>query len=121
MVHAFPAEVTSVPFFGESGEMLTSMTIRDITERMRLQEELRCEVEKYRVLFESFPLGIAMTNGSGTIVESNRVAEQLLGLAHDKNVGRAIDGPDLHIVRLDGTPMPSAESGGVCAPYRSNV
>jgi len=111
----FPAEVSSTMFYGENGETLTSMTVRDITERVRLQDELRVSLEKYRVLFESFPMGIAITDDAGTIVEINSAAEQLLAVPRDAYTGRTIDGAEWRIIRRDGTPMPPAEYASVRA------
>lgn len=90
-------------------------THQDITERKRMEENLRISFEKYRVLFESFPLGISITDQTGAIVETNRAAEKLLAVPTDVQTGRAIDSAEWRIVRLDGTPMPPDEYASVRA------
>lgn len=86
----------------------------DIAERRRIEE-------KYRVLFESFPLGITITDQSGKILETNRMAEQLLGISQTDHERRSIDGKEWSIVRPDGTPMPVEEYAGVRALQENRV
>jgi len=89
--------------------------IRDITERRRAEEAARVNLTKYQVLFESVPLGITISDKAGNIVESNRMAEQLLGLPKKDQAGRQIDGREWHIIRPDGIPMPADEYASVRA------
>lgn len=95
-------------------------THQDITERKQMEENLRISLEKYRVLFESFPLGISITDQTGVLVETNR-AEKLLAVPTDVQTGRAIDDTEWRIVRLDGTPMPSDEYASVRALKEQRV
>jgi PAS domain S-box-containing protein len=90
--------------------------IDDITERKQMEsqraaalEALQVSLEKYRVLFESFPLGITISDKSGKIMEGNIQAQQLLGITRDVQTQRRIDGKEWQIIRKDGTPMPAAE------------
>jgi two-component system, cell cycle sensor histidine kinase and response regulator CckA len=80
-------------------------TFQDITERKRAQRELDHALVKYRTLFDSFPLGITVSDRQGNIVESNREAERLLGISVNEQLGRHIDGPEWKIVNIDGNPM----------------
>ncbi len=81
----------------------------DVTERRRAEEELRVALEKYRVLFESFPLGISITDAEGNIIEANEEAERLLGVRREEQVRRKNTSPEWRVVRLDGTLMPPEE------------
>ena len=92
-----------------------SGTHTDITERVQAQEKVRVALAKYQTLFDSFPLGITVADKAGTIVETNHVAEQLLGLAAEEQNQREIDGSEWHIVNPDGTPMPNEEFPSVRA------
>ncbi|MEI7673434.1 MAG: PAS domain S-box protein, partial [Deltaproteobacteria bacterium] len=107
--------------------------IRDVTGRKRMEndlltvhnelekkvlertEELHVALEKYRVLFESFPLGISMTDKAGNIIEANLESERLLGIPQGEHILRKCDGPEWQIICPDGSPMPTAEYASVRA------
>ncbi|MGQ0502148.1 MAG: PAS domain-containing sensor histidine kinase [Panacagrimonas sp.] len=48
--------------------------------RRKVEEELRASQEKYRALFESFPIGISITDESGQIIEINRKLARISSL-----------------------------------------
>jgi PAS domain S-box-containing protein len=87
--------------------------IRDIAGRRRADEAARVSLAKYQVLFESVPLGVTISDKAGNIVESNRMAEHLLGLPKKDQMGRQIDGREWQIIRPDGSPMPADEYASV--------
>jgi PAS domain S-box-containing protein len=89
--------------------------IRDITSRKIAERKATVHLAKYKVIFESVPLGLTITDTAGNIVESNRMAEDLLGLPGKDSTGRQIAGKEWHIVRPDGTPMPAEEYASVRA------
>jgi two-component system, cell cycle sensor histidine kinase and response regulator CckA len=74
-------------------------------ERARAEEALKVSLEKYRVLFESFPLGVTIADARGQILEANRMSEELLGLAVDEQTQRTIGSAAWHIVGADGLPL----------------
>jgi len=105
-----------VPERDEQGKIESLLAItRDITERKQAETELHIALEKYRVLFESFPLGISVTDAAGIIIEVNRESERLLVIPFDEHTRRKFDGPEWRIVRPDGTPMPPDEYASVRA------
>jgi len=73
-----------------------------IEQQMR---SLRESEEKYRVLFETFPLGITISDKTGKIIETNCISESLLGIAKSDHERRTIDGHEWEIVHSDGTPF----------------
>jgi PAS domain S-box-containing protein len=77
----------------------------DISERARVEHALRVSEAKYRTLFETLPLGITIADAEGRVVESNRVAEKILGLPDEQHRGRAIGSPEWIIIKPDGSPM----------------
>jgi PAS domain S-box-containing protein len=105
----FPGDVTTSIFKDASGNERTGMIIRDLTDRQRAEKALQISLEKYRVLFESFPLGITISDHAGKIIEANRQSEQLLGITGEAQSQRKIDGKEWRIIRKDGTPMPADE------------
>ena len=93
----------------EGGIVSVFGTAQDITDRKSMEDMLRVSLEKYRVLFESFPLGITISDKSGKIIEGNRQSEQLLGITRGAHVQRRIDSKEWQIIRKDGTLMPADE------------
>jgi len=87
----------------------------EITERKRAEEAIRESREKYRVLFQIFPIGISITDKFGNIIEANSASERILGISTQEQTGRKYDGEQWQIIRPDGTPMLAAEYPSVRA------
>ncbi len=85
------------------------------TLRKRENNSGRIGHAKYKVILESIPLGITISDKNGNIVETNSMAEHLLGLPKKEQTGRKIDGREWHIIRPDGSPMPADEYASVRA------
>jgi hypothetical protein len=86
-----------------------------VMQRRQAEEALRQSEEQYRVLFESFPLGITVADSSGQILGANAESERLLGISRDEHAARQIDGEEWQIIRPDGSPMPAEEYASVRA------
>ena len=87
----------------------------DVSDRRQMEEALRVNLTKYSVLFDSFPLGITVSDPNGHILEANREASRLLNIPQAEHVNRTIDGPQWHIIRPDGRSMPADEYASVRA------
>jgi len=88
---------------------------QQVAERKQAENDLRVALTKYKTLFNAVPLGITVSDESGAIIESNVMAEKLLGLSQNEQAQRAIDGSEWRIVRPDGTLMPVDEYASVRA------
>lgn len=75
----FPVEISSNVFGGPGLEARTITIIRDMTERMRLEEELRWSVTKYRDIFEHVPIGLYQVSPEGRFIRANDHAARILG------------------------------------------
>jgi two-component system, cell cycle sensor histidine kinase and response regulator CckA len=84
-------------------------------------DALRVAATKYKVLFDSFPLGITISDETGAILESNKEAERLLGLGRDEQARRQIDGAEWRIIRPDGRLMPPDEYPSVRALHENRL
>ncbi len=87
----------------------------DITERIKSEEALRVSLAMYKLLFNSFPIGLTISDSDGKIVESNKIAEGLLGISREEQEKRTISGIEWRIVQPDGTPMQGSEFPSVRA------
>ncbi len=96
-----------------TGEVVT--IYNDVTDQKNQEKDLLESEKKYRVLFDTFPLGITVSDQFGNIVESNTVSEKFLGAPETEHETRTIDEPAWGIIRPDGSPMPVAEYAGVRA------
>ncbi len=107
---------TLVPDFDDHSQVRGYYAlIADISERKRIEEDLRESQQKYQTLFEIFPIGIAITDEAGNIIEANPASEQILGVSTAEQTKRKYDAPTWQIIRPDGTLMPRSEFATVKA------
>jgi diguanylate cyclase (GGDEF)-like protein/PAS domain S-box-containing protein len=81
----------------------------DVSERKRIETELRASEETYRTLFETVPQGIVYQDRSGFITAANPSAQRILGLTLDQMQGRTSMHPDWRALREDGSDFPGEE------------
>ena len=93
----------------------------DISQRQQAEAELRESQEKYKLLFQCFPIGISITDKNGKIIEANQASEKILGLSIEEHKNRNCDSKEWCIVRPDGTPMPPDEFASVRALKENKV
>lgn len=109
-------ETSGVPIFGPDGSFLGYRGMdRDISQRKRLEEERERVLTKYRTLFDSLPLGIAVTDPEGRIIETNQVALELLGISPGDQVGLQVNSKGWKTIRTDGYPLATEEFASVRA------
>ncbi len=114
-------ETRKIPILSSNRVNQIVTVIRDITARKKAEELLRESEEKYRVLFETMPLGITVSDEAGNIIESNSVSEKLLGISKKEQEQRSIDGEEWKIVRPDGSLMPDDEYASVLALKENRI
>ncbi|NEP56828.1 MAG: PAS domain-containing protein [Symploca sp. SIO2G7] len=51
----------------------------DISDRKQLEKELQTSQQKYKTLFEIFPIGFSITDAVGNLLEANPALEEMLG------------------------------------------
>jgi PAS domain S-box-containing protein len=74
----------------EEGEIIGGIeAFQDITDRVKIEEELRKSEAKYRDLFENSLDIIAVTNLRGEFIDVNRAFEEVLGYSRDEVIGES--------------------------------
>ena len=78
----------------KSGEEITGILVvsRDLTERKRMEEDLRESEERYRMLFESSPEAVTLIGLDGTILDCNQATTKLTGLPMEEIKGKSFVG-----------------------------
>jgi PAS domain S-box-containing protein len=77
--------VRSFPMLGEAGGLQGVVEVaRDITDQKRAEKALSENLEKYRMLFHSSPVGICSYDMDGRIIESNQTCADIMGTTVDR-------------------------------------
>ena len=104
------------PVRDDSGTVTGGIAVsQDITERKRIEQELRESQQKYKTLFEVLPIGLLLSDPEGNIVEVNATSEQLLGIDSQEQTRRHITSSYWQFVGSDGSPLPEEEYTSVRA------
>ncbi len=90
--HARDGSDISVEIFGTvhliGTERILQCTIRDVSKRKAMENELWRAESRFRVLFNKAAIGIAIVDAAGRITESNQALEAMLGYAAKDVLGR---------------------------------
>ncbi len=86
----FSGEVTSVIFYDEKGEEHTCLSIRDISERMKVENDLKVSEEKYRTLFENSQVGkFRLEVNAEKLIDVNEKLCQIFGYTKSEMINTA--------------------------------
>jgi len=106
----YTLQTIQVPLRDADGNITgISGIVRDVTDFVQAQEALRVSKAKYETIFNLVPVGIAVSDNAGNIVENNRIGEKMLGLSRKEYLKRSIDSREWHIIKQDGSPMSTGE------------
>ncbi|HWS16113.1 MAG TPA: PAS domain S-box protein, partial [Candidatus Methylomirabilis sp.] len=86
------AEVSATPLRNQRGKVVGSIAVTsDITERTRLEDELKTSEVRYRRLFETAKDGILILDGdTGRITDANPFLQEMLGYSHAELLGKML-------------------------------
>lgn len=86
----FFAEGSRKPFFGKNRKLImVSGIIRDITEKMKAEEERKNYTERLNIMFEDAPDACYISDMSGNLVDGNKMAEKITGYRKQDLIGRS--------------------------------
>lgn len=85
----FPMEI-SHSSWKKDGTSFFSVNIRDITQRVLNEKEMREAKDKYRMIFEKSPLGIIHFDGHGVITQCNKSFVDIVGVEEANIIGNII-------------------------------
>ncbi|MCF7992805.1 MAG: PAS domain S-box protein [Thiohalocapsa sp.] len=100
---------TRFPVFDRDGQAQALCRIAiDITERRQAEDALAIALAKYRTLFESLPIGIAVVDARGRVTETNPALERVLGATEAERLREDLAAPAWS--KTDGAALPATES-----------
>lgn len=74
------------------GKTILQATVRDVSERKKVEETLRESEERMRILFEYAPDAYCLSTLDGTIIDANRPALDLTGYSKEEVIGKSFIG-----------------------------
>ncbi|MBD3413496.1 MAG: PAS domain S-box protein [Candidatus Aminicenantes bacterium] len=102
----FPGETKVFYLKNDQGEITGFIgLIRDITERMQAERQLRESEEKYRGLFNSALAGITVHDSEGQIIAANKKAEEVFGISEQELMKKDVDFWTHSLFKPNGEPM----------------
>lgn len=76
----FPCENFVTPIYDESGKLIVHVSIvRDITERKKIENELKHQGTLLKTIFDNLPVGVWVTDKAGNIILGNPAAQGIWG------------------------------------------
>jgi PAS domain S-box-containing protein len=64
---------------------------RDITENKQAEEMMKASEEKYRMIFNEVPIGIAISTIEGNIIEVNKAQAEMIGYTVEELKGKSVN------------------------------
>lgn len=87
----FPIEISIAVIPSDKGLPIFTASIRDITHRLKSEEELKLNEERFRSVIEAAPNGLIMVDQKGIITLCNAEVETLFGFPRSELVGSKIE------------------------------
>lgn len=79
----------ATPLYDSKGNLIGAIeTVRDITSRIELEENLRQTAEKHRTLVQSLPSGVITVDSHFRVTEINAQGQNIIGQSQEEVLGR---------------------------------
>lgn len=82
-----PVEYSSYPNRADGRMLGALVTFTDVTERKRVENQLRNSEAELRVIFDNAALGMALVDAEGCVLKSNRALQRMLGYSEREMPG----------------------------------
>ena len=92
---------------GDSGDMVWTGMLTDVSDRKAMEAGLRASEEQYRTLFETVPQGVIYHDTAGRITSANPAAMRILGLSWAQMQGLTPRDARWQVLREDGSEFPA--------------
>lgn len=92
---------------GDDGRVIG--TVQDVTRQASEEARLEANEARLKAVYQVIPVGIAVTDSGGRVIDCNAASERLLGITRDQHLARVHDGRDWNIRYPDGRIMPSVD------------
>jgi PAS domain S-box-containing protein len=106
----FLGSYSFAPVMGQDGGIVGAVVVaRDVTEARRAENALVESEGRLKNLVRTAPVAIVILGPDGRLIQTNPVADELLGLEENEGVGKTLADPKWRFLREDGTSMPVEE------------
>ncbi len=97
-------EIIWIPIILENEITGISAYIKNITERKKIEENIKFNEDRYHSLISKLLFGVLVQGPNAEILISNSKALELLGLTEDQLLGKSSFDKDWNVIHEDGTP-----------------
>ena len=98
-----------------------STVTRDITERKAIVQRLQESEVRFRTIFEDAPIGIALSDQDGHLIQTNPALQEMLGCSDRDLTGKAFSDVFNADENASGAPVPIEKKPGRPGRYRQDV
>jgi PAS domain S-box-containing protein len=92
-----------------------AVSLRNINEQKKIEQDLRESEEKHRRLFETMAQGVVYHAADGKIISANPAAEKILGLSFEQMQGKTTMDPRWQMIEEDGTAVTGTDHPSMIA------
>jgi PAS domain S-box-containing protein len=86
----FPIDLSSRVFYDKDGKARTSMIIRDITERKRMEEQVERDREEIKLIIDSTPILVFYKDTEGKLIRVNKAFATALNMTEEDMMGKTV-------------------------------